>query len=64
MPEPEIAPKKQLARTATAPKPPVTAPIKLLANATIRLAMPPVDMIEPASIKKGIDKIVKELTPE
>ena len=52
-PEPDRAAKKAHPRTATNPKLPVTFPIKDSAMLTIRLAIPPCSIREPAKTNKG-----------
>ncbi|MPN56919.1 hypothetical protein SDC9_204612 [bioreactor metagenome] len=64
MPEPHSAPKNMHARMVTQPRLPVTKPISADAKSTIRLAMPPVDIRAPASMKKGMAITVNENMPE
>lgn len=64
MPEPHRAPKNMHARIVTQPRLPVTKPISAEAKSTMRQAMPPVDMMTPASMKNGIAITVKEKMPE
>ena len=64
IPEPHNAPKNMQAKMVTQPRLPVTNPIKAEAKSTILRAMPPVDMIVPASIKNGMAITVKEKIPE
>lgn len=51
MPEPVRAPKNMQASMETHPRAPVTKSISAEAKSTIRRAMPPVDMMVPASMK-------------
>jgi len=52
--EPDIAAKSIDANTATAPNPPRTQPTSTLAKLINLFAIPPVVIIFPARIKKGI----------
>ena len=51
MPEPVRAPKNMHASMETQPRAPVTKSMRAEAKSTIRFAMPPVDMMVPASMK-------------
>ena len=64
MPEPDSAPKNIHATMATQPTAPVRKSTSAEAKATILFAMPPVEITEPASMKKGIAITVKEKMPE
>ena len=57
--EPETAPKNMQAMTVTAPRAPVTLPMREFATATMRLDRPPPSMMSPASRKKGRLSMVK-----
>ena len=63
IPEPESAPKNIHAMILTHPIAPFTKSISAEAKLTIRFAIPPVDIITPASIKNGIAMTVKEKIP-
>ena len=52
--EPETAPNIMQVSTQAIGKPPCTPPTMLLANSTRRREMPPVSMMLPARMKKGI----------
>ena len=52
--EPDTAAKIMQVSTQVMGKPPCTPPTRLLANSTRRREMPPVSMMLPARIKKGI----------
>ena len=51
---PEIAAKNMQDSTAAAARPPGSHPTSASATSTVRLAMPPLVMIEPATTKYGI----------
>ena len=52
--EPDTAAKIMQVSTQVMGKPPCTPPTRLLANSTRRREMPPVSMMLPARIKKGM----------
>ena len=62
--EPLIAPKSILATTLTTAKPPGNRPTSTLAKSISRKAMPPLFMILPAKMKKGIASRAKLSNPE
>lgn len=64
MPEPDRAPKNIHASMDTQPRAPVRKSTRAEANSTIRLAMPPVEITDPASMKNGMAMTVKEKMPE
>ena len=64
IPEPESAPKNMQASMDTQPSAPVMEPISASQKLTIFLAIPPVDMMIPASMKKGMAITVNEKIPE
>ena len=61
--EPQMVPNMALDTTPVTARPPVRGPTRALAKRSIRLLMPPLPMISPASRKKGIASRVKESTP-
>jgi len=62
--EPDIPAKNILANIFTAANPPLILPMIILLKFTIRLAIPPLSIILPIRIKKGIQVSTKLLTPE
>ena len=62
-PEPLMAPNSMLATTLVSARAPGILPLKIFAQFTSRMAIPPLFMIFPASMKKGIASSEKELTP-
>ena len=62
--EPETAPKNMQAIVVTIERPPVIQPRRLSAKFTILLAIPPVAIRFPASIKNGTARSVKESVPD
>jgi hypothetical protein len=61
--DPEMPPKNIEASTFTWAKPPRTRPTNTFENSTRRREIPPLPMISPARMKKGIARSEKELTP-
>src|SRR6056297_2283419 len=58
-----MAAKKVHATIETAAKPPLICPTRVLARLTILLETPPLSIIAPASMKKGIARSGKEFAP-
>ena len=63
IPDPQRAPKNIQEIMVTHPMAPSTKSIRADAKLTIRLAIPPVDIMVPASMKKGIHITVNENIP-
>ena len=63
IPDPQRAPKNIHEMMVTHPMAPSTKSTRADAKFTIRLAIPPVDMMVPASMKKGMHITVKEKIP-
>ena len=64
LPDPQIAPKKNVEIVTTIPRPPRIRPKNTSVRSTIRRAIPPYDMIAPAKIKNGMASNVKESNPD
>ena len=63
MPDPQRAPKNMQEMIVTQPMAPSTKSMRAEAKFTILLAIPPVDIMVPASMKNGMHITVKEKIP-